>query len=385
MSPDSSYKLQFQGLYYDGRSARRHDVEVTLTRDSLRIDADTFSNTITWLYPRITQVKDIYSENEVRLQYGQELPEILIIRDKSFIGSLRSISPQFGRNFSRHGSDKRIKTVAYVFIALFISAVLLHKWIVPPLMNIMVEKFPVTWEEKIGKSFISQISKGFGVCEDERLNTQIDKIKDRLGATLDSSKYKYNITIVNNSLVNAFALPGGEIILFRGLIEKSNRPEEVAGVVAHEIQHIEQRHFTKILIKELSIGIFLGLMIGDSQVVGTALNYANMLRSLAYKRSEESSSDAEGMKMLIKAGIDPKGMVDFFEIMKKEYDGTTEVSEYLSTHPNTENRIEKLNTMIAQKQIESEKLLPNVDWEKTKMLCQETKEQQDVKMSEEDK
>ena len=156
-------------------------------------------------------------------------------------------------------------------------------------------------------------------------------------------------------------------------------------MVAHEIQHIEQRHFTKILIKELSIGIFLGLMIGDSQVVGTALNYANMLRSLAYKRSEESSSDAEGMKMLIKAGIDPKGMVDFFEIMKKEYDGTTEVSEYLSTHPNTENRIEKLNTMIAQKQIESEKLLPNVDWEKTKMLCQETKEQQDVKMSEEDK
>lgn len=385
MSPDSSYKLQFQGLYYDGRSARRHDVEVTLTRDSLRIDADTFSNTITWLYPRITQVKDIYSENEVRLQYGQELPEILIIRDKSFIGSLRSISPQFGRKFSRHGSDKKIKTVAYVFIALFISAVLLHKWILPPLMNIMVEKFPVTWEEKIGKSFISQISKGFGVCEDERLNTQIDKIKDRLGATLDSSKYKYNITIVNNSLVNAFALPGGEIILFRGLIEKSNRPEEVAGVVAHEIQHIEQRHFTKILIKELSIGIFLGLMIGDSQVVGTALNYANMLRSLAYKRSEESSSDAEGMKMLIKAGIDPKGMVDFFEIMKKEYDGTTEVSEYLSTHPNTENRIEKLNTMIAQKQIESEKLLPNVDWEKTKMLCQETKEQQDVKMSEEDK
>lgn len=385
MSPDSSYKLQFQGLYYDGRSARRHDVEVTLTRDSLRIDADTFSNTITWLYPRITQVKDIYSENEVRLQYGQELPEILIIRDKSFIGSLRSISPQFGRKFSRHGSDKKIKTVAYVFIALFISAVLLHKWILPPLMNIMVEKFPVTWEEKIGKSFISQISKGFGVCEDERLNTQIDKIKDRLGATLDSSKYKYNITIVNDSLVNAFALPGGEIILFRGLIEKSNRPEEVAGVVAHEIQHIEQRHFTKILIKELSIGIFLGLMIGDSQVVGTALNYANMLRSLAYKRSEESSSDAEGMKMLIKAGIDPKGMVDFFEIMKKEYDGTTEVSEYLSTHPNTENRIEKLNTMIAQKQIESEKLLPNVDWEKTKMLCQETKEQQDVKMSEEDK
>jgi len=384
MPLENSCKIDFSAHYIDGKSPLRYDANITLTRDSLRIQILNTNETVNWLYSDIKQVKDIYSKDEVHLKYGDELQQILIIKDHRFISSLKKISPQYTKKFKRSGSDKWIKIVAYTFIAIAVLAVLMHRWIVPALTNYVVNKFPVSWEEKIGQTFITHFATGFGVCEESQLHGQIDIIINKLVETLNKTNYKYNVTIVDGKLVNAFALPGGEIVIFHGLIEKSKRPEEVAGVLAHEIQHIEQRHFAKILVKELSLGILLTLIIGDSQVLGTVLNSANTLRSLAYQRSEESSADAEGLKMLIKAEIDPKGMIDFFEIIKNEHGNTEEVSEYFSTHPDTGDRIGKLDNMIKGSSFKPEKLLPDVNWEETKMLCNKTKESNDVKIDEEE-
>ncbi len=185
-------------------------------------------------------------------------------------------------------------------------------------------------------------------------------------------------------MVNAFALPGGDIIIFRGLIEKSKRPEELAGVMAHEIQHIEQRHMTKILIKDKLLDIIVSSMTGDSGGAGTALIAAKTLGSLAYRRSEESSADTEGLKMLVDARIDPNGLIDFFETLKKEYGNMPDIFKYISTHPDTGGRIEKLGNMIKGYSFKPEKLLPDVNWEETKMLCSKTKESNDVKIDEEE-
>jgi predicted Zn-dependent protease len=252
------------------------------------------------------------------------------------------------------------------------------------LAELIAQNIPVSWEVKLGQNYKKYFVSQFKECEKKELKDKIVLINDQLVETIPNTDYKYNITILDFDMVNAFALPGGDIIIFSGLIEKSKRPEELAGVMAHEIQHIEQRHMTKILIKDKLLDILISSMTGDSGGAGTALIAAKTLGSLAYRRSEEASADTEGLKMLVDARIDPNGLIDFFETLKKEYGNMPDIFKYISTHPDTGGRIEKLDNMIKSYSFKPEKLLPDVNWEETKMLCSKTKESNDVKIDEEE-
>ena len=385
MPLSSSYRTDFSGYYFDGKSPLRRDVTVTVTREGLRILNNDDQSIILWSFSDIKQVNDIYTEEEIRLEYGNELPQILIIKDPRFINSVKEISPKFNKRFKPFVTkSKRTKILVYIFISATLISGLMYIWVLPALGNLIVKKIPVTWEVKIGQNFKKYFVSEFNKCEEKELNEKLVLIKNKLENTIQDSNYKYDITIVDFDMVNAFALPGGEIVIFRGLIEKSNRPEELAGVLAHEIQHIEQRHFTKILVKELSIHVLIAIMIGNSEVVNTVVMSANTLRSLAYRRSEESSADTEGLKMLVDARIDPGGMIDFFKILESEHGEIEGYNKYISTHPDTEDRIGKLDNMIKGYSFKPEKLLPDVNWEEAKMLCSKTKESNDVKIDEEE-
>ncbi|NIT13047.1 MAG: M48 family metalloprotease, partial [Candidatus Dadabacteria bacterium] len=196
----------------------------------------------------------------------------------------------------------------------------------------------------------------YAVCDDEMLTEKIDHIKDKLVSTLDNTGYEYRVTILDSPVVNAFALPGGDFVIFNGLIKKSTRPEELAGVMAHEIQHIEQRHTTKLLVKDKLFEFILTSGEGSSQGVESTLQIARVLGGLAYRRAEESAADAQGLKMLIEAQIDPNGMKDFFKIMEAEYGKMPALFKYISTHPDVGERIETLDTMIRRSSFTPKKL-----------------------------
>src|SRR5690606_1638034 len=115
-----------------------------------------------------------------------------------------------------------------------------------------------------------------------------------------------------DSLVNAFAAPGGYIVVFQGLLEASESAEEVAGILAHEIQHVVQRHGTKAILEALPLQLAAAALGGD-QAAALFVGAASTLGVLSYRRRDETAADREGFRMLRAARIAPDGMMRFFE------------------------------------------------------------------------
>lgn len=189
--------------------------------------------------------------------------------------------------------------------------------------------------------------------------------------TLPDSPYTFRVMVVNNSAVNAFAAPGGFIVVFRGLLEHTQAAEELAGVLAHEMQHIVKRHATRMLIQHASTGLLVAALTGragDPSAFG--LEAARMLGVLRYSRAHEEEADIEGVHMLVAAGIDPRGMISFFESLS---DGEKEIPEflkYVSTHPSTADRIERLESLVTQVEARPVTLMPDYEWKDMHQICQ---------------
>jgi predicted Zn-dependent protease len=178
--------------------------------------------------------------------------------------------------------------------------------------------------------------------------------------------------VVKSSTFNAVALPGGNIIVFSGLLEKTESPESLAAVLAHEMQHIKKRHVTKKIIEDSSTGLIISAVSGD--VTGSMLYGVKIARTLAmlnYSRQDEEAADDGGMKMLIAANLDPEAMIHFFEIMK-EKNLNLKMPQYISTHPDLDERISRLKTTIVRERAGRHvytRLSSDNNWNQIKKRC----------------
>ena len=202
---------------------------------------------------------------------------------------------------------------------------------------------PLAWEERMGQNVRGQalaiLAHGSKQCEAPQGKAAIEALVKRLAATVET-RYRFNVIVVDHGLVNAFAAPAGYIVVFRGLIEKASSGEEVAGVVAHEMGHVVERHGTEALIRQLGMNATLSAILGDASGIGsTAGEIGSQLAVLSYGRAAEREADRVGVAMLNKADIRGVGLVAFFQRVGKEMGGDSRgVMRYLGTHPPTGER-----------------------------------------------
>jgi len=184
------------------------------------------------------------------------------------------------------------------------------------------------------------------------------------------SPYTFRVYVVNRPLVNALAVPGGYVVIFRGLLERTGTPEELAGVLAHELQHVLHRHATRAVIQDVSTGLLLMALTGDvTGPLAYGLQTARTLGDLRYSRRAEAEADTEGMRMMLAARVDPAGMITFFERIQKEEGPAPRALTYLSTHPLTADRLERLKAMAAAWKGTPEPLLPGDRWTELVTRC----------------
>lgn len=154
--------------------------------------------------------------------------------------------------------------------------------------------------------------------------------------------------------INAFALPGGTIVLNTGLINAAARPEEIAGVLAHEAAHITLQHGTRQLIASLGIFALIQAFFGDATgLMAVLADNSALLLTRKYSRDYEQEADKTGWSYLEDAGIDPQGMIDFFKLLLKEQNNkpdktiskTGDSLNFLSTHPAAGQRIQYLQNL----------------------------------------
>lgn len=213
--------------------------------------------------------------------------------------------------------------VLLAILAMFYFAFIHLYWIVPNTFDVKMGDLLHT------TSFASQ-----GSCTDSTSEIFIHKAQQAL--QLPSDQFKHPIQIIPDSVVNAFAIPGGRIYLHRGLLLRSESPDEILGVLAHEMAHSELRHGTR----QIWQGMGLALVLSMTFDPGAILEIAKQLAQLKYSRNFETEADQQAMERMHNAGLDPTHLA--LLLKRIEPAGSNSKLDFLSSHPMGENRFRSL-------------------------------------------
>ncbi len=364
----------WKGYYLDGVTADRQPVTIALTPTEIHITRGDGA-VLRWPYSEVVQSQGAYRGEQVRIERGEggDSHEALVVTDPSFLTALRHIDSSSGR-FDKPPS--RLKRLYLIIISLAGTAaflIFLHLRGLPLIAGILADGVPLRWEEKLGETVMKKLVADESRCDAQMTRDAVEEIITRLNAAAPYHPYTFRVTVVESEMVNALAAPGGYILLFTGLLRETGSPEELAGVLAHEMVHIMERHPTKGIFRNLSTFLLLSIMGGDMGSIGRiAADGASTLTTLRYSRGYEEEADRRGMELVIKAGIDSSGMIQFFESLERQRGREPRSLRYLSTHPPTADRIRQLKgsaTAELSSTPPKQPLLSALSWKKVVNEC----------------
>jgi beta-barrel assembly-enhancing protease len=216
--------------------------------------------------------------------------------------------------------------------------------------------FTIEDEKKIGQEFYEKMEKANVLLRNPKINDYITKLGNKVLASSQKAPFDFHFSVIKSSAVNAFATPGGYIYVNRGLINLVDNEAELAGVIAHEIAHVNGRHIAQIVEKatKVNIAALAGMLAaaflgggGDlgAAAMGFSLATATTL-TLKYSREHEEEADRIGLETLVAAGYNPQGMPDFMKLMKRYEFYSNSVPSYFLTHPGTDERIRYLDALL---------------------------------------
>jgi predicted Zn-dependent protease len=193
----------------------------------------------------------------------------------------------------------------------------------------------------------------------------------RLTADGRGDRYTFHVTVIDDSLVNAMAAPGGQLVFFHGLLDAAATPEELAGVVAHEVQHVVLRHGTAGILRQIPLRLLVAAVTGGGGIGDHAIGAAATLGTLAYARGDEESADREGMRMLQAARVGTDGMVSFMGKLASlnGVEGDPGLANYLSTHPASADRARVLAELATAVRYSAVPLLSEAEWAAVRAPC----------------
>jgi predicted Zn-dependent protease len=176
--------------------------------------------------------------------------------------------------------------------------------------------------------------------------TQTKLLNDFFDSLHFKTKYDIEILYVKKDEVNAYAMPGGYMVVYDGIIKKMKSEEELAGLLAHEFSHIQLKHTLKSTFNSIGFSALLQIIFGgfDDSVIGLLGNQTEQLRQLHYSRTLEQEADENGFNLMKEQQLDPQGMVNLFERLKAESNDI--IPSILSTHPLPEERINYIQALI---------------------------------------
>lgn len=209
-------------------------------------------------------------------------------------------------------------------------------------------------EIEMGRQYAAEINRQLPIVDDPQIHRYINQLGNRIQRQPGARDIPYTFYVVNIEQLNAFAVPGGFVYINRGLIEATDNLSELAGVVAHEIGHVEARHSAEMIERlqaaQAGVAIASILLGGQPQgVAGAAVDIGAQAYFASHSREAENEADAIAVRLLPQAGIDPAGLVTFFkQLMSEQQRSPSTVEQWFSTHPLTEERIAHVRELIRE-------------------------------------
>ena len=211
----------------------------------------------------------------------------------------------------------------------------------------VLRQMPTSIDRRLGDLGWAQMQGELSRMKAPKASAALEEIVQRLEVDREARRWKYRLYLVDDGRINAFALPGGRLVVFRGLLEAASGPEEVAGVLAHEMAHVSRRHGVQRLIRSVGLVGAIQVLIGD---VGGVMALGKELLTLSainhYSREQESEADERAVQVMQKAGLDALALAHFFERLQKEQGKVPEYLEWMSTHPSHRARIDSIRRAL---------------------------------------
>jgi predicted Zn-dependent protease len=235
--------------------------------------------------------------------------------------------------------------IAVTAWGLFRGAGRLKSWVVG---TTPAFRLPLEWEKPMGDAALVQLRGQFRFITDRRVLEPLDSLAKPLFASLTNSSDRFTLFVTESREINALALPGGYIVFHRGLFERARTAEEIQGVLAHEMAHVQKRHGVIQLAQNIGMNLAIQqLQGGENGLLDALVRDSGQLIGLKFSRDHERAADDRGWELLEQAQINPRGMVNFFAGLKSAMDsGATPLIPLLSTHPAPQERIDRLQQKL---------------------------------------
>ncbi len=354
--------MRFEAFFSDGKTAARRPVGVLPSRGRLAIYSAEGDLLDEWLYEGLDLTEEVYRGQPVRLTHRERGDAVLTFEGGEILSELERLAG------GRFGGRRWIRSplALGLFSVLGLIAVVGGLALaLPVLVGPLTFLVPPKWEQAVGERVIGQLAKGHPFCEGEAGIAALRALTTRLTSGVQSP-YPFNVRVSGRPEINAFAAPGGHVVLLRGLIEEARSPGEVAAVLAHEIAHGLERHPMQGLVRAVGVMVVVNALLGDTTAVGeAAARFGQLLLISSYTRKDEVAADRIGIGLLNRAGIRGDGLVAFLERMGRKSLGAEKVPRLLSTHPADRERIERIASLATGGGI----AMSPAEWQALKVVC----------------
>ena len=354
----------WQGFYYDGRTADRESVTVSFVPGALQLQrAD--GTSLSWPISQVRQTQGSFSKEQVRLEHGTEPVEVLFVDQAGFVDAVRARFPESRKAWKQRSTTTKLLAFGVGGLALAGAA---YVWGAPILADRLAPHVPPAWEAALGEGVAERMAPKDKTCTADEL-TSLRTILDRLVASSPiAAGHQFRMVVLYDTVVNAFAAPGGFIAVHSGLLTAARTPEEFAGVLAHEISHVTKHHTTRAIIREMPLRLAIAAVAGGSGMESAA-QFAGSLGALRYRRGDETEADVEGMKLIQAAQIDPRGTVAIMRTLETKGVSVPRFATYLSSHPHTGDRVAELERLASEARYEPRPLLDADTWSRVQGAC----------------
>ena len=336
--------------FYDSKAIWGKPVQVRLEAGYIKIYNEAGDLEARWQADRLSRIKAKEAGGEFCLTLGGSAR--LILRDKALQEKLQEGT----QPYSRLREDKKI--IFYTLLGV-VGGWLFFFQIIPLLSNPIVWLIPQSFDVEIGAQAYESIIESKQQCNNKRGMAALDKLKSKI---LDKELAQgITIAVVEGKEENAFALPGGHIIILSGLLDRARQSAMLEAILAHEVGHIEHRHAMRRLVSTATLGVLFALVVGDI----TFFPVVGQLAVNSYTHAMEKEADAYALAMMSAKGIDPKPLADWFHSLAEKHGEAQETISYFSTHPAPSKRA----LFFSESAWAIKKTLSAQEWVALKNIC----------------
>jgi Zn-dependent protease with chaperone function len=356
--------MAIDGTFFDGESARDRVVSVSCDGTAISFEGPDVPKQ-EWPLRNLHPIDPPSPGQPYRLSHSSRPGQRLVLKDDDFVATLVAAAPHLKGGVNRHHV---VQILGWTAGGLTAAAILTYLFVafLPQRVAFIL---PDEWRDRMGIQIETSLTEGARQCSNP---AGISAMGALVGALAEGARLPpIAVRVYDLPILNAFAAPGDRIIFTRELLDKADAADEVAGVLAHEIGHVVNRHSEAQLVRvtglQVLISVFSGSNGGD-----TASNLAALAAIFRYSREAEAQADAFAVDTMRKAQIDPLGFKRFFEklLAQEGKSGTgplARLGNLFATHPGTKDRIEKIPPLPDG--VTARTLLTDQQWKDLKAIC----------------